>query len=217
VGFRPGPAYTLAAEIAHPGVHPSLFMVGAAVGDSLAWLTSMHHAFSKLDMVVSHLDLFPCRSTATLVNDPAHRRVLALFAGVSSKTDEMWSWDGSTGTHVSTPVTPPYDPITTSVAYDPQSGDVVLYATGDVGTTWALDGNTWHEVNRDSPIVDTDYHGAMLLTDTRVGSVIMLGTAKRPNPLNALWIYTGIGWYAMKASVPSSATASGPPHATAET
>jgi hypothetical protein len=153
-------------------------------------------------------------STGTLVSDPVHRRVLALFTGVSSAAGQTWSWDGSTWTQVATAVTPPYDPITTSMAYDPQSGDVVLYATGDIDTTWALDGSSWREVSRNSPSVDTDYHGAMLLTDTHLGKVFMLGSANRPNPLNALWIYTGIGWYAMKPSVLSSATASGPPHAT---
>jgi hypothetical protein len=156
------------------------------------------------------------RSTAMLVGDPAHRRVLALVTGVSSLSNETWSWDGATWTHVSIPVTPLYDPNTTSVAYDPQSREVVLYATGSVSTTWALDGSLWREVNQNSPVVDTTYHGAMLLTDTRVGNVIMLGTAKRPNPLNALWIYTGSGWYAMQPSVLSTATVSGPPHATAE-
>lgn len=187
--------------------------LGAQSVPSETWL------WSRAGWTLQHAATSPPAegSTATLVSDPAHHRVLALFTDVASKRGEMWSWDGSTWTHVPTSVTPPYNSNTISVAYDPQSRDVVLYATGNVSTTWALDDSTWREVNRNSPVVDITYHGAMLLTDTRFGSLIMLGTAKRPNPLDALWLYTGIGWYAMRPSVLSNATSSGPPHATAET
>jgi hypothetical protein len=46
--------------LARAGRHPRLCIIATALGDnpacgSPAW----HHAFSKLDMVVSHLDLFP--------------------------------------------------------------------------------------------------------------------------------------------------------------
>src|ERR1700761_8654534 len=57
--FRPGPAYSLAAQLAGAGRHPRLCVIATAVGDNPSWLAAMHHAFSKLDMVVSHLDLFP--------------------------------------------------------------------------------------------------------------------------------------------------------------
>lgn len=69
IGFRPGgadqsnltpgPAYSLAARLASAGPHPRLCIVGTAGGDDPAWLAMLHHAFSKLDMVVSHLKLFP--------------------------------------------------------------------------------------------------------------------------------------------------------------
>lgn len=56
--FRPGPSYSVATQLAGAGAHPRLCIIGTAVGDNQMWLAAMHHAFSKLDMVVSHLDLF---------------------------------------------------------------------------------------------------------------------------------------------------------------
>jgi peptidase E len=57
--FRPGPAYGYAATLANAGATPRLCVIGTAVGDNPTWLSAFHHAFSKLDMVTSHLDLFP--------------------------------------------------------------------------------------------------------------------------------------------------------------
>jgi hypothetical protein len=57
--LRAGPAYSLAARIARAGAHPRLCIIGTAGGDNPAWLSAIHQALSKLDMVVSHLDLFP--------------------------------------------------------------------------------------------------------------------------------------------------------------
>jgi peptidase E len=92
--FRPGPAYTLAAEIAHAGAHPRLCIVGTAVGDNLAWLTAMHHAFSKLDMVVSHLDLFPMPNFADVEDHLAKQDIIWVSGGSTANLLALWRLHG---------------------------------------------------------------------------------------------------------------------------
>jgi peptidase E len=92
--FRPGPAYTLAAEIANAGAHPRLCIVGTAVGDNLAWLTSMHHAFSKLDMVVSHLDLFPMPNFADVEEHLARQDIIWVSGGSTANLLALWRLHG---------------------------------------------------------------------------------------------------------------------------
>ncbi len=70
--------------------------------------------------------------------------------------------------------------------------------------TWALDGTSWREVNPVSPDVDTA--GATLISDTRIGRVIIIGSALRPNPLNVLWVLNGSTWGAEPPSVLAAGT-----------
>jgi hypothetical protein len=41
----------------------------------------------------------------------------------------------------------------------------------------------------------------LLLSDTHIGRVILIGGASRPNPLNVLWVLNGSAWRAEAASV----------------
>ena len=142
-----------------------------------------------------------------LAADPAHHRVIALFSATPDAGTETWAWDGSTWSRVPATNSPPYTPISGTMTPDPRTGDVVLYLGGGdvlVGSTWTLNGSTWKEVDARSPAIDTDYHGCWLLTDTRVRTVLVIGNSGRPNPLNALWVFTGSGWYAHNSSALSS-------------
>ncbi|HVC41542.1 MAG TPA: hypothetical protein VND54_06160 [Candidatus Saccharimonadales bacterium] len=143
-------------------------------------------------------------STPVLVSDPAHRRVVAVFTGNANTRTQTWVWDGSTWSQLAADEVAPFDPISATMATDPRTGDVVLYIGGGdvrVGSTWTLSGSSWSQVNAASPVVDTYYHGSWLLTDTRIGRVLMIGSAGRPNTLNALWVFNGTGWTAERASV----------------
>jgi hypothetical protein len=143
-------------------------------------------------------------STPVVVSDPAHRRVVAVFTGTADSRAETWTWSGSTWSQLAANEVAPFDPITATMATDPQTGDVLMYVGGGdsrVASTWALRGATWSEVDGVSPAVDTDYHGSWLLTDTRIGRVVMIGNAGRPNTLNVLWVFTGTKWTAEHPSV----------------
>ena len=156
----------------------------------------------RLDAPVTRLPVEG--STPVLASDPAHRRVVAVFTGTANSRAETWTWDGGTWSRLAANEVAPFDPITATMAADPRTGDVLMYiGEGDarVGSTWALGGSTWREIDGASPAVDTDYHGAWLLTDPHISGVVMIGNAGRPNTLNVLWVFTGRGWTAERPSV----------------
>jgi hypothetical protein len=143
-------------------------------------------------------------STPALVSDPAHRRVVAVLTGNANSRSETWTWNGSTWSQLAANEVAPFDPITATMTADPRTGDVLLYIGGGdvrVGSTWTLSGSAWRQVSAPSPVVDTDYHGSWLLTDTHIGRVLMVGSAGRPNTLNVLWVFTGTIWTAERPSV----------------
>ena len=98
--FKPGPAYSLAARIAGAGAHPRLCIIGTAVGDNPHWLTAMHHAFSKLDMVVSHLDLFPMPNFDDVEGHLSRQDVIWVSGGSTANLLALWrstAWTSSCG------------------------------------------------------------------------------------------------------------------------
>jgi peptidase E len=92
--FTPGPAYSLAARLAHAGRHPRLCIIGTAVGDNPMWLTAMHHAFSKLDMVVSHLDLFPMPNVDDVGGHLSRQDVIWVSGGSTANLLALWRLHG---------------------------------------------------------------------------------------------------------------------------
>jgi peptidase E len=92
--FRPGPAYTLAAQLARAGRHPRLCIIATAVGDSSAWLTSMYYAFSKLDMLVSHLSLFPMPNVEDVRAHLMSRDVIWVSGGSTANLLALWRLHG---------------------------------------------------------------------------------------------------------------------------
>jgi hypothetical protein len=139
--------------------------------------------------------------------DPAHHRVIAVFSGVANNAAQTWMWNGVAWSKLSEQNPPPFDPLTATMAPDPRTGDVVLYMVGsdvNVGSTWTLSGSTWSEVDALSPAIDTSYHGSWLVADARLGGVILIGGAERPNRLNVLWLFRGMRWSAVPASILAS-------------
>ena len=59
-----GPAYAHAARLARAGASPRLCIIGTALGDNPAYLTSFYAAFGRLGMNVTHLALFPMPNVA---------------------------------------------------------------------------------------------------------------------------------------------------------
>jgi peptidase E len=92
--FRPGPAYAMAARLAGAGRHPRLCIIATAVGDSPTWLAAMHHAFSKLDMVVSHLDLFPMPNVDDVEAHLARQDIIWVAGGSTANLLALWRLHG---------------------------------------------------------------------------------------------------------------------------
>ena len=92
--FRPGPAYSLAARLARAGDHPRLCIVATAVGDDPTWLASIHHAFSKLDMIVSHLNLFPMPNIDDIESHLSRQDVIWVSGGSTANLLALWRLHG---------------------------------------------------------------------------------------------------------------------------
>jgi len=94
MNVRPGPAYSLAARLAGAGAHPRLCIVATAVGDDAAWLAALHHAFAKLDMVVSHLNLFPMPNVDDVEDHIARQDVVWVSGGSTANLLALWRLHG---------------------------------------------------------------------------------------------------------------------------
>ncbi len=92
--LRPGPTYSLAARLANAGRHPRLCIIGTAIGDNPTWLTAMHHAFSKLDMIVSHLDLFPMPNVDDIEAHVSCQDVIWVSGGSTANLLALWRLHG---------------------------------------------------------------------------------------------------------------------------
>ena len=92
--LRPGLAYSLAAQLAGAGDHPRLCIIATAGGDHPTWLAAMHHAFSKLDMVVSHLDLFPMPNVDDIGAHLARQDIIWVSGGSTANLLALWRLHG---------------------------------------------------------------------------------------------------------------------------
>jgi len=92
--FRPGPAYSFAAELARAGPHPRLCIIATAVGDDPTWLAAMHHAFSKLDMLVSHLNLFPMPNFDDVEAHLSRQDIIWVSGGSTANLLALWRLHG---------------------------------------------------------------------------------------------------------------------------
>jgi peptidase E len=92
--FRPGPAYAEATRLARAGRHPRLCVLATAVGDSPALLAPVHHAFAQLDMVVSHLTLFPMPNIQDMRAHLLSQDVIWVSGGSTANLLVLWRLHG---------------------------------------------------------------------------------------------------------------------------
>lgn len=92
--LRPGPAYAYAARLAGAGPHPRLCMINTAGGDNPAWHAALHQAFAKLDMVVSHLDLFPMPNVDDIGAHLERQDVVWVGGGSTANLLALWRLHG---------------------------------------------------------------------------------------------------------------------------
>jgi hypothetical protein len=139
---------------------------------------------------------FPSASSAPLLAT-VQGGVLAVFDTADSAR-ETWLWDGATWSRRAAGGTPPYDPISATMAEDPSSGKVVLIGLGDPfggdGATWLWNGIGWQE-GTPAPLIQSAYGGTFILTTS--SAVIVIGERSldsQENIFDVLWTFDGRAW-----------------------
>jgi len=89
-----GPAYTLAAELARAGRHPRLCIIPTAMGDNAVYLPALYAAFSRLDMLVSHLALFPMPSEPNIREHLLAQDIIWVAGGSTANLLAVWRLHG---------------------------------------------------------------------------------------------------------------------------
>ena len=117
--------------------------------------------------------------------------VLAIFGKATGS--QTWFWDGSTWSLQAEGDTPPFTPLSATMAGDATDGTVVLVGLHDAGSssTWTWDGRAWNEGAR-APTIDSFYGATSVLTDTASGHPIVIGD--QPNQLDVIWTWDGQSW-----------------------
>ncbi len=92
--LRPGPAYLHAAQLARAGAHPRVCIIATAVGDTACYLAPIQAAFSKLDMLVSHLALFPMPNHEDVAGHLAAQDVIWVCGGSTANLLALWRLHG---------------------------------------------------------------------------------------------------------------------------
>ena len=129
--------------------------------------------------------------------DPATRQ-LVLFGGgtgglpASDRVfNDTWTWDGTTWTQQS-PATSPPARQDASIAYDPGTGQLVLFGGFGEGSyfndTWTWDGTTW---TQQSPATSPPWRqGTSMVYDPGSGQLVLFGGYN----LNDTWTWDGSTW-----------------------
>jgi len=137
-----------------------------------------------------------------MVYDSAHNQVV-LFGGVDSsiftpsptRSDETWTWDGSTWTKQS-PVTKPPARCCFGMAYDAARDQVVIFGgfgpgSGILSDTWVWDGLNWtQKASGPGP----RGHVAMTYDAARQQVVLYGGGGGTPTPFGDTWVWDGTTW-----------------------
>jgi peptidase E len=92
--LRPGPTFGLAAELAQAGPTPRICMIPTAGGDNPAQLSVDHHAFSKMDMVSSHLTLFPMPNVTDIRAHLLGQDIIWVGGGSTANLLAVWRQHG---------------------------------------------------------------------------------------------------------------------------
>ena len=137
------------------------------------------------------------RSGASMAYDPATGNMV-LFGGTNSSNtgavNDTWTWNGTTWTELS-PTTSPSARQNASMAYDPATGDMVLfggYAGGYVGDTWTWNGTTWTKL---SPATSPSAReAASMAYDPATGNMVLFGGGGGSGLNDDTWTWNGTTW-----------------------
>ena len=151
----------------------------------------------------------PATSGASMAYDPATGQIvlfaIATNAANTAETINTWTWNGTTWTKQS-PATSPPARRGAPMAYDPATGNVVLFggtgtAAGYLGGTWTWNGTTW---TKQSPTTSPPAtSGASMAYDPATGNMMLFGVlaacviqsgGAEYNPPGTTWIWNGTTW-----------------------
>jgi hypothetical protein len=147
----------------------------------------------------------PSRLNAAMAYD-ANSGQLVLFGGLNNNGNgtsllgDTWTWNGTTWTQ-QTPATSPQARFYATMAYDPSSGQVVLFGGETVnsdfyvGDTWTWNGSTWTPQN---PATSPPSRGtAAMAYDATSGQLLLFGGDGNGTGfpfLNDTWTWNGTTW-----------------------
>jgi hypothetical protein len=163
-------------------------MVLFANGWSETWILA-GNSWTRLSSATSP----PATNAASMAYDPATgNMVLFDISGkwVSGKWIPLigtWTFNGTTWTRLSPATSPPE---VASMAYDPATGDMVLFGGarnggGDFNDTWIFTGTTWTRLSpATSPSVRSD---ASMAYDPATGDMVLFGGAGSSGDFNSTW------------------------------
>jgi hypothetical protein len=89
-----GPVYRHAVTLARAGKHPRLCILGTGLGDNPVYLTAFYGAFGRLDMLVSHIALFPCPSVPDMREHLLSQDVIWVAGGSTANLLVLWRLHG---------------------------------------------------------------------------------------------------------------------------
>jgi hypothetical protein len=142
----------------------------------------------------------PARDGAAMAYDASTGNTV-LFGGDPDNTEasvlaDTWTWDGTTWTQ-QFPASSPPARVYASMAYDPSTGNVVLFGGFDgaqqLADTWTWDGTTWAEqLPAGSPTARSD---ASMAYDSTTGNMVLFGGGnKSTGDLSDTWTWDGTTW-----------------------
>lgn len=147
------------------------------------------------------------RFGSTMAYDPVSANLI-LFGGYGcastgptptcSFLGDTWSWNGSTWTELSPPTSPTARNYS-SMAYDPATGNIVLFGEGNsnsgtVGDTWTWNGSTWRELS--PPTSPPALSQASMAYDPAIGAIVLFGgyDLSTGQTRNDTWTWNGKTW-----------------------
>ncbi len=147
------------------------------------------------------------RLGAGLADDPADHEVV-LFGGSSYRTswlNDTWTYSGGVWTNVS-PVHSPPRMFWASMAYDNQTGSVLLFGGNTGGApsqaytnqTWEFHANTWTNVT--TVVAPPGRDGATMVYDGADGKMLLFGGLGVSDYFNDTWTYSGGTWSPVSTS-----------------
>ena len=136
---------------------------------------------------------FPADLEFVIAYDAASRRIIAVGNQGAVGAATTWAWDGRTWTELQPNGAATFDPVTSTMASDPENQTVVLVATvvGDTGTqVW--NGSFWIPgVGLIPTGADTGDEADAMYYDETVGQLLMISST--PGDLNEEWMWAPAG------------------------